>query len=156
METFKDIHANSRHMPGILSRRKQRRTLRRVGTFGLLAFAVIVGVASNLEGGIGGILISIGRSLAGLGVLALGGLMIGVVLTAAAVFLYNGVLGGSTSLIDLDYIDEVPLVFAALGGILGSVLAAGWPDLVGLFGWGLIALIGNELLFRRPDDESPR
>jgi hypothetical protein len=153
---LKDIHASSRSTPGILAGRKQRRAIRRIGTAILFVFAIIVGAAAGRDGGIGGIIISIGRSLAGLGAFALGGLMLGVVLTAGAVFLYNGVLGGAVSLVDVDYIDEIPLVFAALGGILGAILARGWPDLVGLFGWGLIALVGNELIFRRPDSETPR
>jgi hypothetical protein len=59
------------------------------------------------------------------------------------VFLYNGVFNGRVSLIDLDYIDEALFIFASVGAFGGIVWSLQWSDVLGLFGWGLAALVLN-------------
>ncbi len=152
MDRFRDAYPPAREIPGILEGRQQRRHLRRGGLILLVALAVVVGVIGGFKSGFGGIAMSIGRSLLGVTALSLVGLMVGVALTALAAFMYNGVLNGKPSLIDLDYIDEVPLLFAGIGGIGGIFWSLQWSDVFGLFGWGLLALVLNESIFTRPND----
>lgn len=153
MDRFRDIYLTSRDQPDILARRRERRGLRRAAQIIVILLAVIVGTIGGLDGGVGGMFLSVGRSLAGAGMVGLAGLMIGVLITAIAVLVYNGILNGRTSLIDLDYIDEIPLFVGAVAAVVGIVWSLQWAEVIGLFGWGFLALVVNELIFRRPDDK---
>jgi hypothetical protein len=115
--------------------------------------ALVVGTLGGLNSGVGGMLLSLGRSLAGAGIVGIAGLMLGVLFTAATIFVYNVVLNGRISLIDLDYIDEIPLLIGAVGAAIGIVWSLQWAEVIGLFGWGFLALVANEIIFRRPDDK---
>ncbi|HEC23103.1 MAG TPA: hypothetical protein ENI95_09315 [Chloroflexi bacterium] len=136
--------------PGRLARRRARRRFRRMTLLGVILLAAITGVVHSWPSDAGTLLIAVGRELAGLGALGMAGLIIGVVLTALTIFLYNGLLNGPVSLLDLEYIDEIPLLFALVGGVAGIFLSVRWPDIIGLVGWGMVALVLNESLFRRP------
>ena len=154
VDHFRNIYLSSRRtQPNILAKRRQRRTLRRSVAIGIIAVAIVIGISGGFREGLGTILLSIGRAFAGLGLVGMGGLMIGVVITATSVFVYNGIFNGSVSLIDLDFIDEVPLIFAALGGLVGILWSLKWDPMIGLLGWGFLALVLNELIFKRPDSE---
>lgn len=153
MDRFRELSARSREVPSILARRQQRRNLRRFSLIALLLIAATVGAVGGLKGGVGGVVISIGRAFAGLGLVGLAGMMIGVVVTTVVVLIYNGVFSGGLSLLDVDYIDEIPLAFAAISGLIGVFWSLQWSEIVGLLGWGLIALVGNEVIFRRPDGD---
>ncbi len=139
-----------------MRQRRKRRTLRRAALIVAIGLAVAVGLIDGLPSGMGMALMSVGRALAALALMGLAGIMIGVLLTTLAVLVYNGIFSGSASLIDLEYIDEVPLAFAAIAGVLGIFWSPRWPDLVGLLGWGLVLLVANELLFPRPGHETRR
>ena len=152
-DRIRDTLPRSRDIPGRLGQRKARRTLRSVAGYSLLLLAVIVGVLSGMGGGIMTAFIAIGQSFAGLLAFGAAGLIIGVLLTAGAVFVYNRVIKGNVSLIDLDFIDEVPLVFLAVGGTAGIFLAGSWPDIFGLIGWGFALLTLTEVIFRQPADD---
>ncbi len=138
-------------IPGQLARRPRRRALRSGALWVSVFLAVVVGIAHAWGQSAGAIIISVGRSITGLVALATVGLIVGVLLTFLVVFLYNGVFNGAVSLLDLEYIDEIPLIFVFALGIAGVWWSIRWPDEIGLVGWGLVLLVGSEVLLKRPD-----
>lgn len=142
-------------IPDLLRGRKERRAIRRGAVFFSVFLAVIVGVLSHWEESLSLVVLSVGRSLAGLLVLGMVGLVVGAVLTALVVFIYNGILNRRPSLVDLQFVDEVPLVFVAVFGVFGIFWSLRWDDLLGLIGWGLVAMILVELIFKKPGNHHP-
>mgnify|MGYP005851824263 CR=1 FL=1 len=138
--------------PGRFAQRHERRLLRHLA----LALSSMIALAAGLVHGwgssVGLIMMSIGRALAGLMLLGIAGLIVGVILTLAAVFAYNGILNRQLSLIDVEFIDEVPLIFMTLGGLAGVFWALRWPVILGLAGWGLLAMVGVEAILRPAHD----
>jgi hypothetical protein len=62
--------------------------------------------------------------------------------------IYNGILRGPISVLDLDYVDEIPLIFAVATGVFGIIWSLQWPEIIGLAGWGLILIVVTESVFK--------
>lgn len=138
--------------PALLSGRRQRRTLRRAILTAIILLAVGVGAANGLGATLGDLIVSVGLAFAGLIVFGMAGLFAGILLTGLTILVYNGILNGRVSLIDLDYVDELPLIFVAASGAVGIFMAVSWHEIVGLAGWGVVALVVIDSVFKRPPE----
>ena len=144
-----------REAPSLLSRRRERRTLRRTLPIIGVLLCVGIGLYQGLNTSLPMSIMYIGRAIAGLIFCGMLGLMIGVLVTTLIVVIYNFVLDGKVSLIDLDFIDEVPLLFVAFAGLVGVFWSSQWSELFGLVGWGFVLLIGFEVVMKRPEQKQP-
>ena len=136
--------------PSLLRQRRERRSLRRMLVYLGLIVAVAVGVILGWQESVGTLIMRVGRSLAGLMVFGFAGLMICVLLTVIVIVIYNGIFNGPVSLVDLDFIDEIPLLFACLFGLYGVFITRNWSELLGFVGWAGIAIVLVEVIFRKP------
>lgn len=131
-DRFRSNYLSSRRsQPNIFANRRQRRTLRRIAGTGIAIATKVVEIVGGSNEGVGTTLLSIGRAIAGLVLVG----MIGVIVSVPSAFVYNSVFNRPVSLIDLDYIDGGPLLFAAVGGIAGIPWSLKWDQMIGLLGW---------------------
>jgi hypothetical protein len=137
--------------PGRLAQRRERRWIRRLVGAAIVLTAIIAGLVHSRGESVGLVTMAVGRALAGLLLLGMAGLIVGFVLTVLTVIVYNMLLRGRTSLLDVDFIDEIPLIFVVVGGLFGVFWALTWPVILGLAGWGLVALVGVESVLKPPN-----
>ena len=149
-----ELYQRFKRSPGLLEGRRQRRMLRRMAWPVGVLLAVSVGIIHDWGGSGGSVILTVGRTLSGLIAMGFAGLIVGVFLVLIAIIVYNGLLNGHILLIDVYYIDEIPLIFACLLGVVGVFWSLRWPEMFGLIGWGLIVLVANAFLFRKHNDKT--